>query len=370
MAETILYYTDSQIFGGAEQALLRLMKALDRTQWAPVLAYHPGEGLDSFLLAARQSDVRLLAVPEMPLGIDGAQRLASFMHIIQREQPSVFHAHLSWPLACKWGLAAAVLGRIPAVVATEQLYVEAPYTYAARLQQRLIATGVGCYISVSKYIGRKLTSVFRIPAGKIRVIPNSVPEAMFPSSCARGLPEALSHFRGRPIIMTVARLHKQKGLGYLLRAATLVPEAAFVLAGDGPEKTDLQMQASSLGLSDRVVFAGYLTDIPNWLAGCDLFVLPSFYEGLPLSLLEAMAAGKPVVATDIPGNNEVIKQGKTGWLVPPGDAEALAKGIRTILANPKMASRLAQAGQDLVRREFTEDCIVHQVTQVYEELLA
>ncbi len=143
-----------------------------------------------------------------------------------------------------------------------------------------------------------------------------------------------------------------------------------MLVGDGPERGALESQVATLGLRDRVQFLGYRPDIPGLLAGCDLFVLPSLYEGLPLSILEAMAAGKPVVATAIGGTDEVIVPDCTGLLVPPGDAPALATAIRTLLADPPLARRLARAGQARVATMFSAAQMVRQVTQVYDELLA
>ncbi len=368
MAKTILYYIDSQIFGGAEQALLRLIQGLDRHLWTPLLAYHPAPGLEAFLQAARQYDVCLLPAHEMPLGVEGARRIPEFVQLIRREHPDVFHAHLSWPLGCKWGLAAAVAARVPAVVATEQLYVEMDYTPAARLQQRLLASGVGCYLAVSHTLARKLSELFHIPAWKIRVIPNVAPPEFFSIHRSRPL-QPFTHYPDRPVILTVARLNAQKGHNDLLQAAVLVPNAIFVLVGDGPERLRLEEQARALRIDDRVVFAGYQADISPWLAGCDLFVLPSLYEGLPLSLVEAAAAGKPVIATNIPGNNEAVLHGETGWLVPPRDPQALAAAIRSLLADPDLRHKLGQAGQERARREYSLENHVYQVTQVYEDLL-
>jgi glycosyltransferase involved in cell wall biosynthesis len=164
-------------------------------------------------------------------------------------------------------------------------------------------------------------------------------------------------------------LDKQKGLSTLLTAAALVPEAFFVLVGEGPERAFLEAQCQVLGLEQRVMFAGFRQDIPAWLGHCNLFVLPSLYEGMPLSLLEAMAAGKPVIASAILGNNEAVTHAETGWLVPPGDSESLAKAIRLFLADQALAQRLALAGQTRARKDFSSEAMVQQVEQVYDELL-
>ena len=211
--------------------------------------------------------------------------------------------------------------------------------------------------------------VFHIPIDKLQVIHNSVDLESYASPASLELPIELACCQNRPVVLTVARLDKQKGHAILLEAAAQLPEAVFVLVGDGPERAYLQAQCKSLGLEERVIFTGFRSDIRNWLAHCDLFVLPSFYEGQPLSILEAMAAGKPVIASAIPGNDELIEHGKTGWLVPPGDAIQLTQALRVMLTDPALARCLALAGQVKVQKEFSIRTMVKQVEQLYSDLL-
>jgi glycosyltransferase involved in cell wall biosynthesis len=210
---------------------------------------------------------------------------------------------------------------------------------------------------------------FHIPANKLQVIHNSVDLESNACPANLELPVELARFQKRPIVLTVARLDKQKGHTTLLEAAAQIPEAVFVLVGDGPERARLQALCQSLALEERVIFTGFRSDIQSWLAHCDLFVLPSLYEGTSLSVLEAMAAGKPVIASDIPGNDEVIVHGKTGWLVPPGDAIQLSQALRALLVDTALAQRLALAGQAKVQREYSVKAMVEQVEQVYADLL-
>ena len=142
----------------------------------------------------------------------------------------------------------------------------------------------------------------------------------------------------------------------------------FVLAGTGPDRATLETLARALGVENRVLFLGYREDIPDLLANCDLFVLPSLYEGLPLSILEAMAAGKPVIASAIGGNNEVILHGENGLLVPKADPAALAAAIRAVLSDGALAGRLAEGGKSRVQRDFSVEAMVESVSQVYDEL--
>jgi glycosyltransferase involved in cell wall biosynthesis len=360
-------FTDTTHYGGAEQAMLILLAGLDRHRWQPTLAYHPAPELSPLEARARQLGVELWPVPPMPDGWVGARRAPQFARALRARQPDVFHAHLTWPLACKFGLASAILAGLPAIVATVHLFVEFRMDASICLQQRLIAARLGRYLAVSEHVKRRLVQALPWPADKIKVIHNGIDCRVFGRSAAPALRTASD---ARPIVFTPARLDPQKGQGYLLQAAAQVPQARFVLAGEGPERASLEAQARQLGLEERVSFLGYRADVPDLLAGCDLFVLPSLYEGLPLVVLEAMAAGKPVLATAVGGTDEAVIHGQTGWLVPPADPAALAWAIRLLLSDSALARRLALAGQAQVQREFSADLMVRQVTQAYEQLLA
>lgn len=369
MTRRVSYFTDSSGFGGAERALLILLAGLDRSRWEPTLVFHPSPGVEPLVEAAREMEVSLWPVRPMPDGLTGAKRILPFLRALRARPPAVFHAHLTWPLACKFGLVSAVLARVPAVVATEQLFFEFGVSTSISLQQRLVAAGVDRYLAVSQDTAKRLLETFRWPAEKVQVVYNAVEPAPFDAQPDPVLRKFLSRRRGRPVVFTAARLEEQKGHRYLLESATEVPEAQFVFAGDGPERAALEAQAASLGLDDRVMFLGRRHDIPEILACCDAFVLPSLWEGLPLSVLEAMAAGKPVVASDVGGTGEAVLHEETGLLVPAGDRRALAKAIRAVLDDPALAHRLGSAGRKRVRQKFSAAEMVHRITSVYEELL-
>jgi glycosyltransferase involved in cell wall biosynthesis len=162
---------------------------------------------------------------------------------------------------------------------------------------------------------------------------------------------------GTTLILSVGRLTHQKGFDNLVAAAAgfLNESVVFLIAGAGEERPALEDTVRSRGLDGHVRFLGYRRDVPSLLAGTDLFVHPSRYEGMPVAVLEAMAAGCPVVATSVDGTRALIRDGIHGWLVPPEDAEALTAAITSALRDPLERSRRGQAAQERVRREFTED---------------
>ena len=370
MTRTVVHYLDSAEFGGTEQAVLHILAGLDRRYWEPVLFHHAEPGIAPLVKGAEDLNVKLRQVPRF----QGKQSLVTvlprFVWELRQERPAVFHAHLNGPLACKDGLIAAALARVPAVVATAQLFVNRRHHRFIYAQQRFVTALVDRYIAVSHEVAARLGETFRIPARKVNVVHNGVTVLSTNQPANAALRFALTGSTGRPMILTAARLAGQKGLCYLLEAAALVPEAMFVLAGEGPERANLEAQAAKLGLNQRVLFLGYRQDIADLLACCDLFVLPSLFEGLPLSILEAMAANKPVVASGVGGNSEAIVHGETGLLVPPADPAALALAIQTVLSNPDLARRLAAAGKARVHEHFSTEAIVKQVVDIYEEILS
>jgi glycosyltransferase involved in cell wall biosynthesis len=370
MIRTVVHFTDTTGFGGAEQALLHVLAGLDRRRWQPVLMHHPGPGIAPLLEHARRLNVCLWTVPPMPEGRQGAAHVPQLVRTLRAAHPAVFHAHLTYPLACKFGLMAAILARVPATIATLQLYMDVPFNGSTAIQQRLIAAGLDRFIAVSHEVARRMHETFRTPPKKLEVVHNGIVLDPFVRSSNSSLRSMLNGSSERPIVLTNARLDSQKGHRYLVEAAALVPEALFVLAGDGPERTNIEDLVRARGLEDRFVFLGYRNDIPDLLASCDLFVLPSLYEGLPLSILEAMAAGKPVISSNIGGTDEAVIHNQTGLLVPAKDPVALATAIRMLLADSALASRLAANGRARVTQEFSAETMVERVTRIYDHILS
>ncbi len=366
MKHRVGYCTDTHGVGGAEQSMLHLLGGLDRGAWEPTLVCHPHPDLELLVERARAGGVPVVGLPQR---LDSWRSISRFAARLRELRPAVFHAHLTWPMACQGGILAAVLARTPAIVTTVHLFVELPYGLRARLRHRLLGVGVHRHVAVSKALGQRLHARFKVPAPKIRVVPNGIPLQSFAGKEARGLRARLGLPLQRPLVLMVGRLVAQKGQQDLLEAATRIPAAHFVLVGEGPDRELLQDKTRSLGLQERVTFLGQRADVAELLSLCDLFVLPSLFEGLPLSILEALAAARPVVATNVGGNSEVITDGETGLLVPPADPSALARALLRLLADEDLAQRLATLGQALVGRTYSVQAMVRGVTVVFEELL-
>lgn len=366
MTREVLHFTDSPGFGGAEQALLQLLARLDRGRWRPRLMLHALPGVEPLAQGARALDVPVEEVPPMPEGLRGAGTAAALTLRLRRRRPAVFHAHLTWPFACKWALVAAVAARVPAVVTTIQLYVDVPVGPSRRLQMALVSRGVDRLVAVSRHTADEMTRGPGWPPSRVTVIPNAVDLARF-----RPPPVAAGRDASPPaaVALVPARLDAQKGHHHLLRAAVATPFVRYRCAGDGPERARLEALAAELGVADRVEFLGHCTDMPALMAGADLVVLPSLYEGLPLSLAEAMAAGRPVVATDVGGTREIVADGRTGLLVPPGDPTALAAAISTVARDRSLAAAFGAAGRRRVEQRFGADVMAARTQRLYAHLL-
>ena len=356
-----MHFTDASEFGGAERMIVTLMAALPAYGWQSILVHHAQPGIRRLVDETKGAGVETRVVA--PLQGRGRWRATlRFARELRRWAPTVFHAHLSSPSACRYALIAARLAGLP-VVATVQLYV--PVTgRRATYPQLLLSLGVDRYIAVSDEVAKRMSALCFGAARKIRVIHNGVPIEQFEGACTAFPRNGRTH----PVVLAVARLHAQKGLQYLLEAATRLPEVRFFVAGDGEERSTLEREASALGVGNRLEFLGERDDVPALLKAADVFVLPSLYEGLPVSVLEAMAAGTPVVATAIGGTSEAVVDGESGILVPPRDPDALANAIRDLLSSARLAQKVVAGGRERVRRMFSADAVARGVSRIYEDV--
>lgn len=367
MKYRVVYYMESSDFGGAEQMLYNLLSELDRSSWEPVLVYQQHSGIASFV--DRIGDLGISTVPVSAIeGLGDISGINRLVGTLKQLRPAVFHAQLVSNLKCTAGIICARLAGIKAVVATQHSYQKFRArriykVYIRFIYQRLVSMLVDRYISVSRSQAEQLKKA--IPQGKVSVVHNAVRTEDFASG---GLSETIQDDR-KPAVLTVARLDRLKGIGYLIEAAALVPDAFFFLAGDGPERANLEERARELDIADRIIFLGRRNDIPALLHSCDIFVLPSLLEGLPLSVMEAMSASKPVIGTNIDGINDLITDRENGLLVPPGDPRALADAINLILSDERLAQRIAASARDTINLGFTQEKMIEGVTDIYSEII-
>ena len=212
MVRKVVYFLDSAEFGGTEQVLLQILAGLDRNLWQPVLFHHPEPGLIPLLERAKSLDVRLQEVPRVQrFSPFSAVWLPRFVRALRAERPTVFHAQLNGPLACKDGLIGAVLARVPAVIATVHLFVELPSGSFSRVQQRLLSAVLDRYIAVSHNVARRLHETLRIPSRKINVVHNGISLGPLNRPINGTLRAALTGPIDRPIVLTPGRFGPPEG---------------------------------------------------------------------------------------------------------------------------------------------------------------
>jgi glycosyltransferase involved in cell wall biosynthesis len=365
MTVKVVHYVDTTTYGGLETMLATILEHHDRSRFDLLLACAPEAGLKPLHDAARRADVRILPVPRM--GRTSGRAWARFVVALRKERPAIFHAHLNWPLACHYGIAAAAAAGVQSICATEHAFVEIPWRFSIAVE-RALSHVVRRYVAVSRAVADRLMATFRLPEAKLRVVYNGVAADRFSRPPDLRLRADLAA-PGHAVVLALGRLDRQKGQTYLLDAIAGIPDATLVLAGEGPERARLELRAQKLGLERRVRLLGNRSDVPALLAACDVLVQPSAsFEGCPLAVLEAMAAGRPVVATDVGGVGEVVLHGRTGLLVAPCSAPALTGALTQVLGDPRLAERLGAAGHDRAIAEFSVDRMMERLSAVYQDL--
>ncbi len=354
--------------GGAQEHVYNLVTRLDRERYdVSVLALSGGAGVRRL----ERTGVPVCVLDEMS-DDEATEAVAAHLSAVEAD---VVHNHMYRAevvgTQAAWALAAAGRRR-PLVVGTvhsSRVRADADRDLIRRLTPR-----VDHLIAVSRAIVRKIEDEGRVGA-PTSLIYNGVDLARYSEQevCCT-LHREYSIPAGSPIVGVVARLEPEKGHPTLLDAwpavREAVPNAHLLIVGEGTERTALELHALGLGISRSVTFTGRRDDVPAVTAALDVAVLPSYREAQGLSILEAMALSRPVVASAVGGIPEMIEHGRTGLLVPPRDADALAASIVRLLTDHPYADTLARAGHDLVYERFCVEQMVRAVETIYDEAVA
>ena len=371
----VVVVIDDLRIAGAQRVIVQEARALHPERVAfHVVALAERSG-PSFVpdLAARS--VRVSYAPGR--GLLDPSRIGNLARLLRGLRPDLVHTHLTYANVA--GSIAARLAHRRSIASLHNVDVNQPKHPAAKrwLEACALRWAADRVIVVAEG-GRRLTARnYHLPAGRLVALPNGLDPASvrlpdgYDRSAAR---RALGVEPDQPLISVVARLDPSKGHDVLLRAAAALRSrhgrARYLLVGAGPAASTLRRHVERLGLSDQVVFLGVREDVPAILAASDLFVLPSRNEGLSQALLEAMALGLPVVATEVGGTADAVRSERTGWLVPPGDWRALADAIDAALSRPSTAKAYAEAARELVWREFSLALHVARLEALYRSLAA
>jgi glycosyltransferase involved in cell wall biosynthesis len=361
--KNILHLIETSGPGGAEKMLINLVESLVPGDYTSIIGLMKDGWLSRIL-----SDLgyETLILPHTrSIDFEFARNLIS---VIKRKNIDVLHAH-EFAMNVYGSMASAVTG-VPIVTT-----VHGKNYYGERLRRRLAYRFVSRQskmVAVSNDIADYLMKTIGICAKNIMTIHNGVRIDGFrkDGSARNRIREMLGLSDDQPLLGTVGNLYPVKGHIYLIKAIAIikkiVPDVKTVIAGRGELLDRLKEEVSGLGLEKNIEFLGYREDIPQLLQAMDIFILPSLSEGTPLSILEAMASQKPVVATDVGGLSEIVEDGETGFLVPSEDPESLAEKILFILKNRELSEKMAMEARKKVVEEYDLNNMVKRYVHLYE----
>jgi glycosyltransferase involved in cell wall biosynthesis len=359
--------------GGAERVAEELLVGLDPDRFRRSVCItrsteaSPEDATELSLSRLRGAGVEVIPLDRRSrLDVRPIIRLGS---LLRSDDVDLVHAHKFGSNV--WG---AALGRACGVSVV--ISHEHTWSFEGQLGRRLIDRHIvsrysDAVIAVSEADRRRMISIVGMPSERVTLIPNGIPEP-HPRHAA-SVRANLGIADDAPLLVQTAVLRPQKAIGTMLEAMAILrerePAARLVILGPGDPRA-LQTRAAELAVLDVVSFIGQRDDVADILAAADMGVLSSDFEGMPLAILEYMAAGLPVVSTDVGGVPEVVREGDTGLLVPRGDSRALAERIGRLIADPELARRMGQNGRRLQQEQFSAAAMVRETTALYDRLLA
>ncbi len=361
----VIHLVEDMKIGGAERVIADIVLGLDRKKYDARVWCVTRGGETAAELSQKGIEVRILGISSYrnPLNTFKLTRL------INAARPDIVHTH---------GYFASVIGRLAAKRAGTPVilaHVHSTYwEYRKRhiMIERKLSRFTHKIICCSRAVENFVKNTEKITDNKTIVIYNGVDEERFsPLKSPASIRAELGMDEEAAVVGTVSSLTPHKGHEYLIQAASLVlgtlPSSKFLIVGDGPLRQRLEEQAKNLNIHPAVIFTGKREDIPEMLSLMDVFVLPSYIrEGLGIAIIEAMAAEKPVVATDIGGIPEAVDDGETGFLVDPGDPKALSKAIIELLRDPSRAKTMGENGRIRVKEMFTTKKMLSEIEKVYQ----
>ncbi|MHC4662333.1 MAG: glycosyltransferase [Planctomycetota bacterium] len=357
----IMHLITSLVPSGAERVLYELATRLDNKRFdvsvtcISAVRGEIGEWLAKAGIPVHYLDVKMKFSP---------LRFSSLAALLRKERPRILHTHLFH--ADQAGRIAARLAGVPFIVSTEHIVEKRKLPWRRVINSFTIglADRIAC---VSESVKKYLEETHRVPEGKLTVIPNGIDLSRFDKPLSKsGARKKLGLPENTAIIASVGRLDFQKGFDILLEAFRQIEarrETLLVIGGDGPLHGKLEKSA---GANAR--FLGRIDNVPQLLAAADIYVQPSRWEGHPIALIEAMASGLPIVATDVPGNRDTVRNGENGILAEPESPEILAEAIMSLLSDGVLAEKLGASARNLAKTEFSAKLMTERYCGLYVKL--
>ena len=368
----VVYCIDNMQLGGTELNAVRTAERLDRGKFSVSVVCIRDSG--PLLARYKNAGIPVHSFPmKSLLGLEAMQQAVRLIRLLRSERTEIVHSHDAYTSV--FGTICARLAGVRGVIASRRSW------YSPHLRGRILRANRVAYRLADRVLGnspsvsRLVESEGGVPASRIVTIPNFLDAESFaplPPAERRALLDELGVPEGAFIVGIVARLSLVKDHATLLRAiASLreqIPALHCVLIGEGPERAAIEELIDSLGIREMVHLAGERTQPPNLHGLFDVSVLCSTSEAFPNSVLEAMAAARPVVATDVGGTPDAIRQGTTGLLVPPSDSSRLAEAILRLYREPALRTKLGNAGCAAARSGYSAEAVLGQVEALYRKL--
>ena len=349
-------------FGGAENLAIELANRLDRNRYRTIIC---SLEKPSFLTdKVNDLGIKFFSFNKRP-GLDPILIL-KLAYLMWKEKIHLVHTHNRGALA--YGTLAAKLAGVPVVINTR-------HGSGKRACSRILWKMNDRIVAVCQEVCKNLLKYNMISPLLVKTIVNGIDiDKYISKENILNVKEQIGLKDSELIIGTVARLSPEKDIFTLLQAFLKInqriPKAVLVIAGDGSLRKELEYKAKKMDILDKVLFLGFYKNISELINIFDVFLLSSLNEGLPLVLIEAMAAGKPIVATKVGGVSEVVANGETGFLVPPKEPDKIAEMTITILRNLELAKKFGEAGRRRAKEKFSLNRMVNEYQNVYEECLA
>ena len=363
----VVFLSHAFMVGGAEEMVLNLVRHLPKRFEPVVVCIHDAGPIGE--------EIRQTGVPFTVLGLTpGVRRPFDVLRLrdfLVECAPTIVHTFLL--TGSLYGRFAAMMAKVPIVIGTEvNIYERKQAAHA--MAERWLMRGTDAVVASAESVREFYIKQVDADPDKVQVIYNAVDWSQLQTTMS---PEEFRTSVGAPtdapVAGIIARLTEQKAHRVLFDALARHPGLGrlhLLVIGDGELRDDLRGRVEALGLQRRVHFLGARRDLGNILAGIDVFVMPSFWEGLPLSLVLAMGAGLPVVATSVAGIPEVVQDGVSGLLVPPGDPAALGDALTRALSDETSSALMGKAARAYVWPRFGVDGYMSSVTALYDRLLA
>jgi glycosyltransferase involved in cell wall biosynthesis len=366
---SVLHFTNSILWGGVEEHICGLLRNISQNLFRAELVCDPL--LYGRFRSALPGDIKIKALRlSSPSDLFGAIRLA---RLLKRSQVQIVHSHMFWS-----SLFASPIARLCGVpIVVETLHGTEAWRKgwkSSYLIDRATARFVSKYVAVSEYDAHFLQQKKGVSRDKITVIHNGVDTGRFTSATSKrkAIRQLMGFGDSDCVVIMVARFHAGKGHRVLFEAirelVQVHPRLNLICLGEGEEEPHLRELRMALGLETSIRLAGYQQNVAEWLTAADINVLPSFYEGLPLTILEAMACGVPTVASNVGGIPDVIEDGVNGILVPAGDSHSLAAAISQLAGNWVLRTTMGEAARKSVSEQFTLEQQVRSTENMYADL--